>query len=144
MMEVEGAARMFERSYQQHGVRYTQYLGDGDSKAYTTVNNKSIYGELYPIVKLECVGHVHKRMRSRLRKLKDKMKGQVLSDGKRLSGKNRLTDAQIDRIQKYYGDAVRYNHTLTSMKQAVWSIFLHKISSDEHPHHGYCPTGEDS
>ncbi|GFW33169.1 uncharacterized protein TNCV_4699851 [Trichonephila clavipes] len=32
-MEVEGALRIFNRSELLHNLRYTQYLGDGDSKA---------------------------------------------------------------------------------------------------------------
>lgn len=39
------------------------------------------------IVKEECVGHVQKRMYSRLMKLKIVMKKQVLSDGKTIGGK---------------------------------------------------------
>lgn len=33
-MEVEGALKMFDRSVARCNVRYTQYLGDGDSNAY--------------------------------------------------------------------------------------------------------------
>ncbi|GFU59388.1 uncharacterized protein TNCV_2299511 [Trichonephila clavipes] len=36
-MEVEGALRIFNRSEVLHNLRYTQYLGDGDSKAYKAV-----------------------------------------------------------------------------------------------------------
>ncbi|GFX83068.1 uncharacterized protein TNCV_4986621 [Trichonephila clavipes] len=31
------------------------------------------------------------------------MRGQKLSDGKPLCGRNRLTEAEIDRLQAYYG-----------------------------------------
>ena len=41
--------------------------------------------------KLECVGHIQKRLGSRLRNLKHKMKG-PLADGKILRGKGRLTE----------------------------------------------------
>ncbi|GFU00079.1 transposable element Tcb2 transposase [Trichonephila clavipes] len=30
------------------------------------------------------------------------------------------------------------------MRQAFWPIFLHKLSTDEYPQHGFCPIGEDS
>ncbi|GFV76398.1 uncharacterized protein TNCV_4546221 [Trichonephila clavipes] len=30
------------------------------------------------------------------------------------------------------------------MRQAIWAIFLHKLSIDEYPQHGFCPIGEDS
>ncbi|GFW58718.1 uncharacterized protein TNCV_379011 [Trichonephila clavipes] len=30
------------------------------------------------------------------------------------------------------------------MRQAIWAIFLHKLSTDEYPQYGFCPIGEDS
>ncbi|GFX92914.1 uncharacterized protein TNCV_914641 [Trichonephila clavipes] len=30
------------------------------------------------------------------------------------------------------------------MRQAIWAIFLHKLSTDEYPQHGFCPIGKDS
>ncbi|GFY14058.1 uncharacterized protein TNCV_3274901 [Trichonephila clavipes] len=30
------------------------------------------------------------------------------------------------------------------MRQAICAIFLHKLSTDEYPQHGFCPIGEDS
>ena len=47
-------------------------------------------------------------MRSGLRELKRKLKGKT-SDGKVLGGKSRLTDKIIDKIQNYYGEAIRNN-----------------------------------
>ena len=43
------------------------------------------YGGNYVFCKLECVGHVQKRLESALRKYKAKMKGQKLSDRKGVS-----------------------------------------------------------
>ncbi|GBM21176.1 hypothetical protein AVEN_50907-1 [Araneus ventricosus] len=84
-------------------------------------------------------------MGSRLPRLKEKMKGQLLSDGKRLSVKNLLTDSQIDKFQNYYSLAIRRNlNSIHTMRQAIWVIFMHKFSTDEHPQHGFCPIGEDS
>ena len=64
------------------------------------------------VQKIECVGHVQKRMCTRLRKLKASMKGKKLSDGKTVFGKGRLTDTQIDKIQSVYGVAIRANRKL--------------------------------
>ncbi|GFT95724.1 uncharacterized protein TNCV_310991 [Trichonephila clavipes] len=48
-------------------------------------------------------------------------------------------------IQSYYGSAIRRNHSsVQNMRQAIWAIFLHKLSTDEYPQHGFCPIGEDS
>ncbi|GFW68256.1 uncharacterized protein TNCV_1881361 [Trichonephila clavipes] len=107
-MEIQGASKIFQRSLSLHNARYITYLGDGDCKAFDVVKKKNIYGNEYPIEKLECIGHVMKRMGTRLHRLKAQLKGQILSDGKWcLSGKNRLTEHEIDNLQSYYGPAIR-------------------------------------
>ncbi|GBN26878.1 hypothetical protein AVEN_189032-1 [Araneus ventricosus] len=78
-----------KRSLTFHNARYTKCLDDGDSKAFVVITEENIYGDEFQVEKLECIGHVMKRIGSRLRRLKEKMKGQLLYDGKRLSGKNR-------------------------------------------------------
>ncbi|GFX48114.1 uncharacterized protein TNCV_4114491 [Trichonephila clavipes] len=113
-MEVAGALSIFQRSQSLYNVRYTKYLGDGDSKAFTSIVENKVYGDHCSVEKLECIGHVMKRMGTRLRRLETKMRGQKLSDGKPLCGRNRLTEAEIDRLQAYYGLAIRIN--LSSVK----------------------------
>ncbi|GFW33709.1 uncharacterized protein TNCV_2977501 [Trichonephila clavipes] len=84
-------------------------------------------------------------MGTRLRRLKTKMRGQKLSDGKPLCGRNRLTEAEIDRLQAYYGLVIRRNlSSVKDMQQAIWAIFLHKLSTDEKPQHGFCPSDTDT
>ncbi|GFT79595.1 uncharacterized protein TNCV_3177451 [Trichonephila clavipes] len=84
-------------------------------------------------------------MGTRLRRLKTKMRGQKLSDGKPLCGRNKLTEAEIDRLQAYYGLAIRRNlSSVKDMQQAIWTIFLHKLSTDEKPQHGFCPPDSDT
>ncbi len=136
-MEATAAVAMFGRSKNLHSLRYTRYIGDGDSSSFQTVFNSKPYDK--DIEKIECVGHVQKRMGSRLRKLKDSYKGQKLSDGKPIGGKNRLTDVKIDAITTYYGNAIRANkHDLKSMREAIWAIYFHYRSSDEDPTHHFC------
>lgn len=36
-MEVQGVKMIFVRSQQKYGVRYTKYLGDGDSSAFKSL-----------------------------------------------------------------------------------------------------------
>ena len=71
-IEAAGATRIFERSIEERGARYTEYYGDGDSKAYSTVRN--IY-EGKEVEKFECIGHYQKRVVTRLLKLKKNNKG---------------------------------------------------------------------
>lgn len=142
-MEVAGALILFQRSIERYGVRYTEYLGDGDSSAYKSVAEAKPYGDC-TINKLECIGHVQKRMGKRLRDLKNKTKGK-LSDGKPLSGKNRLTEAAIQKIQTFYGLAIRRNtHSYKDMQKAVWACYFHIMSTNEKPMHQLCPKDEES
>ena len=68
-MEPEGAVRIFKRSFEVHGLYYTTFFGDGDSKSYSSV--KDIYSDVgVDVTKYECIGHVQKRMGTALRKLK--------------------------------------------------------------------------
>ncbi|GFV41873.1 hypothetical protein TNCV_2958891 [Trichonephila clavipes] len=66
------------------------------------------YGDI-GIEKLERVGCVEKWMGTRLRALKLKTKGKKLSDKKTLDYLGRLADAEIDKLQRYYGLSIRNN-----------------------------------
>ncbi|GBN67941.1 hypothetical protein AVEN_22629-1 [Araneus ventricosus] len=133
-MESVGAFRIFERSVMKRELQYTEYYGDGDSKAFLKV--KDIYGE-DTVTKLECIGHVQKRVGSRLRKLKKKTKG--------LGGKCKFTDKFIDKLQNYYGIAIRSNAgSIEKMQSAVIAAFFHCCSSNRNLMHGQCPDGKDS
>ncbi|KAK3917313.1 Replicase polyprotein 1ab, partial [Frankliniella fusca] len=106
LMEPVGMLRMFSRSEARNGVRYVRYVGDGDSKTYPTLVQNKPHGDTIPS-KIECTGHVQKRMGTRLRALKKAMRGQKLSDGKTIGGAGRLTDKRIDQLSTYYGNAIR-------------------------------------
>lgn len=139
-MEVAGAKAVFARSESTRKVRYKNYLGDGDSKGFQSVVDSEPYGKDFKIEKLECVGHVQKRIGGRLRRLRRDMKGKKLSDGLNIGGKSgRLTDSAIDSLQNYYGLAIRRNtDDLEKMRQAVWAIYYHKMSTDDKPQHRLC------
>lgn len=144
-MEVSGIVDFFQRSQELHNIRYEYYLGDGDSSAFPTVSQLKPYGPDFKIKKLECVGHVQKRMGSRLRKLKSKMSKIKLADDKTIGGKGRLTEANINTIQLYYGLAIRRNTaSLEAMRQAVWAEYFHLISSNDEPAHALCPKGDET
>lgn len=144
-MEVEGIKKMFSRSEDLHGVRYLNYIGDGDTSTYPAICDSQPYGPSVSIVKEECVGHVQKRMYTRLKTLKDKNKKILLSDGKKLGGKNRLTGSVINQLCVYYGNAIRGNsNDLVGMRKSIWAIWNHKASTNENPKHGFCPEGPES
>lgn len=76
-MEVEAIIEMFQRSEKNYGVKYMNYIGDGDSKTYMGIINAAPYGDT-SIIKKECIGHVQKRMGSRLREYKKKRRGSAV------------------------------------------------------------------
>ena len=144
-METEGVCELFRRS-QSHGLLYTSYIGDGDSKGYQAVVADKPHGDV-EIVKEECVGHVAKRLGKALRDLK-KTKT-VLSDGKLLGGKGRLTDQMCDKLQNYYALAIKNGQKqpgdpVTNMAKLIWASLMHCVSTDDHPQHQFCPSDEQS
>ena len=144
-METAGAVRIFERSVSTRGLKYRDVLGDGDSSTYNNIVARQPYGEECIPNKMECVGHVQKRVGSRLRRLKNQNKGVKLADGKGLAGKGRLTDGKIDVLQNYYGLAVRENlNGVDKLAKAIEASLYHVALADEDPQHDLCPDGENS
>ncbi|GFY00189.1 uncharacterized protein TNCV_2835461 [Trichonephila clavipes] len=119
-MKAVGATRIFQRSIVKRGLKYAHYYGDGDSKGFISV--KDTYGK-DSVTKYECIGHVQKRVGARLRKLKSK--------NKNLSGKGKLTDSFIDRLQTIMGllfVAMLETYPVFS-KMLLWLCFIaHQVS----------------
>ena len=95
-MESVGAVGMFRSSVHEYNLRYAHYIGDGDNGSFKKVVEDKPNGKDFTPTKLECVGHVQKRLGTRLWKLRTSFKGKVLSDGYKLQGKERLTDKKIN------------------------------------------------
>ncbi|KMQ83416.1 hypothetical protein RF55_20114 [Lasius niger] len=135
-MEVDVITKMFQRSMENYGLKYVNYIGDGVSKTYTGIVNVAPYDNT-PVIKMECIGHLQKRMGSRLRECKKKTKG--------LGGKGKLTEKVIDKLTVYYGLAIRRHcDSVQNMKNAIWATFYHYSSTDTHPQHSKCPSGSNS
>ncbi|GFT58258.1 uncharacterized protein TNCV_2117901 [Trichonephila clavipes] len=83
---------------------------------------------------------------SKTKALKNNLKSTKLSDNKPISGRGRLTDAEVLLLQKYYGLAIRRNvgKSVADMSKSIWAIYFHKLSTDENPQHALCPMGEES
>lgn len=71
---------MFLRSQEKYRVLYVKYIGDGDSKTFRGIINVNPYGDEVTVVKKEYVGHLEKRMGTRLRNAK--------KNNKEISGKH--------------------------------------------------------
>ena len=137
-MEAAGAIKIFSQSIEKYELQYLEYL-DGDTSAYKKVVESKPYGE-DTIEKRECIGHVQKRVRGRLRKLKEKYHGVKLSDGKTIGGRGRLTDGMINKLQVYHGLAVRGNlEDICSMQKNIMAGLHHIFSSADAPNYSVCP-----
>ena len=138
-MEIDAITEMFRRSVSKHGVKYVQYIADGDSKTFKGILDSKPYGDEITVQKKECVGHVEKRMGTRLRQLKKQYKG---IGGK---GKGKLTDKVIGELTQFYGLAIRRNSdSVEEMKTAIWASLEHCSSSDKNAQHSKCPPSKDS
>ena len=132
-------------------------VSDGDSKAFTKVKESEVYGPDCEIEKLDCIGHVQKRMGKRLMNLKATHK-EKLADGKTIGCRGRLSDSVIKKIQRYYGFAIRQNVlkgenvtekqkeiSIYQMKKNIIGILHHMINNkDFAQQHLYCPWGSES
>ncbi|GFT74403.1 uncharacterized protein TNCV_539371 [Trichonephila clavipes] len=66
MMETVEMVRIFQHSLSHRSVRYTSYIENDDSKTFSSITASNPYGEDITVSKIEYVGHVQKRMESRL------------------------------------------------------------------------------
>eukprot|EP00795_Rhopilema_esculentum_P002650 gene2650-847_t len=140
-MEAECAVRLWRRSKENFCLHYTTMLSDGDSKAYAAVVNDSPYGEDIVIEKEDCINHVSKRMGKALRDFVAICKSQKQS----VSGKGKLTNEKITKIQNYYGRAIKDNtDDIDVMRKRIFAILFHMSSTDQDPKHVHCPPGESS
>ena len=100
------------------------------------------YGDI-PLGKLECVGHIQKRVGAGLLSLVKEHKG----IGGR--GEGKLMRKVINTSQNYYGMAIRNNKnkTLPEMKIAIVAVLHHstqKDGVDKDERHRYCPRNDSS
>ena len=93
-MEAEVASILWRRSIELYNLRYKWMVSDGDSKAFNTGEN--VYAGL-SVIKLDCIGHVQKRMRKHLMNLKA------------FRDHGRLTETKMKKLKKCYGLAIRQN-----------------------------------
>ena len=142
-MEGAGAVAMFNRSVERYNLIYHEYLGDGDTSSYKEVVDSKPYAD-YDITpeKLERVGHVKKRLGTRLRNKIKEYKGTATS----LSGRGKLTESIINSLQNFYGKAIRENtNQLYLMKESVGAILWHCTQFDDlNFRHRFCPEGRES
>ena len=128
----------------------TQHIGDGDTKSYTNV----VVSDPYPgiiIEKAECVGHVQKRVGTRLRKFKSDCKElmplEYSKDKKQRQMVTYLTHKAINRLQNYSGIAIRSksNKSVEETRKAVGAVLFHcSEAASIDSRHQFCPKSSSS
>ena len=137
-MEKEMIHEMFSRSISKYEIKYSSYIGDGDAKVHKYLVDNPPYSNV-TIKKLEDVNHFSKRMFNRILKVKKANKNKILSDGKKFSGKGRMTDNQAIKFKIYFGKAIREcKSDLQKLYERSWAIFKHHYSTNEKPMHEWC------
>ena len=135
-MEVSSITEIFLKSEEKYGAKYDNYIVDGDSKTFKIILDVNPYGDDFQVVKSESIGHVEKRMDTRLRNVKKANK---------LDEKGKLTEKLIKQLTSYYGLAIRRNvNSVENMKKAIMTTYYHMCSTNENPRHEDCPPGADS
>ena len=71
-----------------------------------------------------------------------------LADSKSVGGAGRLKGVICDKMQNYFGEAIKNNvGDVEAMRNAVWAIYYHMIKGDStslDELHTYCPKTQDS
>ena len=137
----------------RHNPRYRWMVSDGDSKAFNSVEN--VYGEI-KVDKLDCAGHVQRRISKHLLNLKARTNGK-LADGRPIGGTGRLYETKIKKLEKDYGLGIRQNTVRKSnparrevgvavyalKNKNIIAILHHNVKFDDlAKQHHFCPPGE--
>ena len=134
-METEGIKRIFGRSEETRKLQYTEYYADGDSKAYNEVENA--YQNIHVEKKGVCWSCSEESW--------DGLAETKETKGVGGNSKGKLTDSLIDKLQNYYGIAIRSNSgNLKGMKNSIHASLFHCASSERRNIHTHCPDGPDS
>ena len=62
-----------------------------------------------------------------------------------ISGRGKLTQGKITKIQNLYGCAIKDNpNDIEMMRKRIFTILFHYSLSDDYPKHVHCPPGDKS
>ena len=109
-METDILVEGFQKAESQHGLRYTRFVGDGDSSVYPNLIAK-VPGYGYAIRKIECANHATKNYRSALEKL--------VQDNPSYKGRGKLTDGMRKRLTKAARCAISMRSRESNKKLAI-------------------------
>ena len=132
-METDIILEGFVEAEKVHGVRYTQFIGDGDSSIYPTLLT-SVHFWGHAIKKIECVNHSCKCYRGALEKLVD--------DNPSYKGSGRLTKKMRQKLVSAARCAIRMRSKETDTREAVVKLNKDLLNGPAHCFgiHTYCST----
>ena len=94
-METDIILKGFLNSEQQHGLRYIEFIGDGDSSVFPALVSGVPYGHY--IKKIECANHAVKCYRTALEHL--------INDKPSYKGRGKLTEAMRKKLEECHQNA---------------------------------------
>ena len=111
-MEADIILEGFRKCYEQHGVRYIEFIGDGDSSVYPTLISSLPWG--FAIKKLECANHAVKCYRTALENL--------VNNNPNYKGKGKLTEAMRKKLTKAARSAIIMRSKESDKQHAVLKL----------------------
>ena len=158
-MEVSGILMVVARIVQNGRILIS---GEGIQEMEQVKGEYEVWKESYEsrkaecarVFKLDCIGHVQK-MWTYLHELRKKQP--KLKDRKSVKGsKHRLADKNLDKLQTYYGNAIRANvkpgrltpqeqkEQIEVMQKAILTVLYHTCEIENNKkRHKYCPPEPD-
>ena len=114
-METDIIVDGFRKCEEQHGLRYIEFIGDGDSSVYPSLISNIPWG--YAIKKLECANHAVKCYRSALENL--------VHNNPTYKGKGKLTESMRKRLTKVARSAI-----IMRSQEQDRSVAISKLQKD--------------
>lgn len=130
-MEADIILEGFRNAEKTHGIRYTKFVGDGDSAVYPTLLTEvPIWGR--SIEKIECSNHACKCYRNNLEKL--------VNENPQYKGKGGLTQQMRKRLTSAARCAIKMRSTESNKAEAVKQLKKDLINGPLHcfGHHAKC------
>ena len=131
-MESDIIVEGFKISEEKHGIRYTSFIGDGDSSVYSSLVKALEWG--YSITKIECANHSLKCFRSSLE--------HMVCENPSYKGKNKLTENMRKRLTKSARSAIIMRSKESNRQQAILKLERDLLNGPYHcfGYHAKCST----
>jgi len=143
-MESNGAFRILQWFVEKHSLQYTKYLGDGDASSFSIAKSANPYDTEVESDKVECIGHIQKRIWGRL--WVEKWLEREKTQGWEKCFWCGLANWKCNnKLQSYLGIAIRTNlESNYGMKKCILASLFHISMIDINKWHQFCPCTSNS